>query len=341
MKSQIEKNRLPVFWKEIDALSKKIAKAGSISGLYIGLLSDESYFIERAPSFIRDYFIDNPPPFSLISLSYDELVKKSQDGFFAASLFEEETLIIVTQADKAFQKKAEWFACKHLLSSVGLVFFASVTAGRKNQYLATAGDYGVSCSFVPKLKGYEFPRYIESLENHLCLTLDEQARRMMAILYQDQYSECESILRHLKLAFPEKRVFSSPEVIKVTGPGFLSAFQVSEYLTSGRSGMALAFMEQLIESGESPLAFLGLMTRLLHDLRLAQGESSDGSRQLNPYIKRKLSQMKQGLTIEEIDSTLMLCDQADTLLKSSKVDPSLLFGEVVLSLSKPTLGQNI
>lgn len=320
------------FWEDYTKLKGKISKALTHEGGIFGFISDEPYFVDRTLFELVD-FLNKKQGFEVFHQTYFEFLKLGKDGFCGTDLFGERQVYIVSDAEKAFQKKAEWLNYKTNLGGSLVFFSASVSSGKRNSCQTKGIEIGVDVSCVSKLRSYEFSDYILSLEKHLKISLDDQSRKVIVALYQDQYALCDSFLRHLTLAVPDQKNFTISDISDLCGRGMLTALQTTEYLAAGRTGMTLGWIEQLIEEGEQPLALLGLLTRYTQDLAQVKRRNEGDSTNINPYVARKLSRAASQLSSTQIDSALLLCDEADTLFKSTKISPALIFGEIILSLS--------
>ena len=140
--------------------------------------------------------------------------------------------------------------------------------------------------------------------------------------------ELDNEIKKLFLIFGERKITAADIAPHL---GLLredSTFHILDLLLKRQYTQVQLVVENLLRSGESPLALLGVIAYFLRNIL----QSKEGK--LSPYLQTKYEQYVREDKDKSYSALLAVCQQADVSLKTSGIKPDLIIFDVISALQE-------
>ncbi|MBF0273177.1 MAG: DNA polymerase III subunit delta [Magnetococcales bacterium] len=192
------------------------------------------------------------------------------------------------------------------------------------------------------LEGRELVGWIRTTLREAGFSADDDAVLLLAERLEGDARNAESEMEKLYLFLGDRRRIALEDVYEsVGGSGSQNGFTLAAAVFAGRVGPALTILDGLLESGDEPLALLGLLTQRLRRLiqgaaMLDKGDNPDAvATALQVFWKEKAEFFTQVrvLSSRRLANALLRCQEADRSLKSGG-EPRRVMERLVMGLSR-------
>lgn len=190
-------------------------------------------------------------------------------------------------------------------------------------------------------KTYHLPRWIQNrMKQRFGKNMSLDGARYIAELVGTDFHALDQELEKLSIALPDRKNITIEDVgTFVSGSRASSSFEVIDALAGqGRSSALLKLME-LLQSGEQPIAFLGLLARhvrLLWQIRSFEEAGIDPleakkSLNLPDFVFSKLKEQSRAFSSSQLRLLHRKLYEADIQLKSTSIPPLHVLSGILLS----------
>ncbi len=184
----------------------------------------------------------------------------------------------------------------------------------------------------PAPRPYEYDKHLHRICARHDLHLDCDGQRLLLAHGGLQLATLANEVQKLALIFGTSDITAADIAPHL---GLLRedhSFVIIDLLLNRQYSRAQLVVEDLLRRGASPLALLGVLAYFLRNVITAgEGQLKLSPRQVTRY--RSLARICQPDTCLEL---LAFCQQADMALKTSRLRPELILGEILLRLSSCT-----
>jgi DNA polymerase-3 subunit delta len=190
-------------------------------------------------------------------------------------------------------------------------------------------------------KAYHLPRWIQNrVRQRYGKNISPDGARYIAELVGTDFYALDHELEKLAIALPDQKHITIEDVGNlVAGSRVSSSFDVMDALAGQGPASALLKLMELLQSGEQPIAFLGLLAR--HVRLLWQIKSLEESGKDYPEIKKllglpdfvlsKLKEQSHAFSTKQLRALHRRLYEADIQLKSTSLPPIHVLSSILLS----------
>lgn len=260
-------------------------------------------------------------------LRHDELIAR----VCQRDLFQPEAQLYVMHSDNEQRSLWQALLCvRGSLCNVLLFNYRRKTLSPAGQKLFKS--LKAKLSPCPSPRPSEYPAHLQRICAHHNLQLDRGGQQLLLEHVGMQLDVLANEVQKLALIFGADKIKTTDIAPHL---GLLrqdSSFVIIDLLLNKQYSRAQLKIEKLLQRGESALAILGVLAYFLRNVILAsEGQLKLAPRQLTHY--QSLARRGSHATCLEL---LAHCQQADMELKTSRLRPALVLGNVLLKLRKLT-----
>ena len=180
----------------------------------------------------------------------------------------------------------------------------------------------------PSPRPYEYAQHLQRICTQHKLQLDRRGQQLLLEHGGLQLDALANEVQKLALIFGTSKITATDIAPHL---GLLredSSFAILDLLLNKQHSRAQLTVEKLLQRGESAIAILGLLAYFLRNLILA----SEGQLKLPPRQVTRYQSLARHYQPTACLSLLAHCQQADMLLKTSRLRPELVLGNILLRL---------
>lgn len=179
-------------------------------------------------------------------------------------------------------------------------------------------------------KSHQLPRWIQARAKRFGKQISPEGARLIAEVTGADFYAIDSELEKLAVAVGNRKVITEDDLaLFLSGARLSSSFEVMDLLASGRRGDALLMLSELLERGEQPIAFLGLLARhvrLLWQVKSAEscGKSLEEIKLLvglPEFVVSRLMEQGRSFTETQLRELHRGLYEADLKLKTTSIPP--------------------
>ncbi len=195
--------------------------------------------------------------------------------------------------------------------------------------LANAPRYGALTGWIKK----QARLYGKQISNEAAALLVQYLGDNLRILHGE--------IEKAALFVGEKRTIEEDDLLNITSvKEFYSIFELTDYIASKNTAGAIRCLQALINSGESPLAVLGILSRHVRlvwqvksalENKLSEQEISKLTG-LPSFVVKKMIHLSERISEKELRKFHKLLVQADYKLKTSQIPPYHLFTNIIFQM---------
>ncbi|MCX7823334.1 MAG: DNA polymerase III subunit delta [Syntrophobacterales bacterium] len=210
-----------------------------------------------------------------------------------------------------------------------------------NEVLEISRKSNVPHIVFPSPKIHQLPYWIRNRLKKLGKSISLDGARYIAELVGKDFYTLDKELEKLSLAVTEKTITVEDISTFIAGTRASSPFEIMDAALSGKPSLALLKLTELIESGEQPIALLGLLARhvrLLWQVKSAEEDLKDPNEvksylNLSDFMLSHLKRQCHTISEEQLRILHRKLYEADLKLKTSSMPPLYILSSIILSLS--------
>lgn len=326
-------------------------------------ISEETFFKEIRKGVLHPVYIFEGEPF-LLEEAWKELVKTIETAvgkglvlkkrLSTREISESELSELFLTRSLGFSKKVLWIyefkGCSHNLVRMiiktlerppsSMYLAISPTGEQKvvRDIFEAAKKSNVPCIKFSTPKAYQLPRWIQNRMNRSGKSISlEGAKYIVEIVGTDLYILDEE-LEKLSLAVPGENITIEDIYTFVAGSHPSSPFEIMDALASGKPHLAFMKLMEIIETGEQPVAFLGLLARhvrLLWQIKILEKASKNSAEigsilNLPDFIISRLIEQTRAFSTDQLRIIHKKLYEADVKLKTSSIPPLHVLSSLLL-----------
>lgn len=306
---------------------------------------DETLLIEEVIDSLIEHAVDP----AMKEFNFDLIHGNETDGKKIVSLassypmMADRRVVIIKDFDRVSEKEVLESYVDNPSSTTVLVLVSNNPDFRKKPY-STFKKHGIVYESYP-LRDYETTAWIESRFKKLKRSIEPAAVQLLYSYVGNSLRELANEIEKLLLTAGEKATITIKDVEHVVGKSReFSAFELANKVAEKNISKSIQIAESLINSGESAVGLIAVLT--LHFIKL--WKLQDGVRLGKPegelariasthpyFLTLYLSQVKN-YTSNQIENIFLLLADADLSAKSS-VDPNLILTKTIAEIISGTV----
>lgn len=330
-------------------------------------ISEETFFKEIRKGVLHPVYIFEGEPF-LVEEAWKELVATIETAvgkgrvlkkrLSTREISESELSELFLTRSLGFSKKAFWIyelkGCSH---NLGRMIIKTLERPPSSMYLAIspAGEqkvvrdiveaakrFNIPCIKFSTPRTYQLPRWIQNRMNRSGKSISpEGAKYIVETVGTDLYI-LDKELEKLSIAVSGENITIEDIYTFVAGSHPSSSFEIMDALASGKPHLAFLRLTEILETGEQPVAFLGLLARharLLWQVKILEKDSKNGAKigsilNLPDFIISRLIEQSRAFSTDQLRTIHKKLYEADIKLKTSSMPPLYVLSSVLLFYRK-------
>jgi len=318
--------------------------AGEAASLIL-LHGDEDFLVDECIQAILEHTVDKGTRAFNLDVVYGSKVDVKEVVALASAfpMMSERRVVIVKELEKlASSDPAKELLSAYLqkpLESTSLVLVSLQPDFRKKPFT----DLKKRAVLV-ECKGLydnQIPDWVAQRVRQLGKTAEPDACRLLQAYVGNSLRALQNEIDKLFIFVGEKKAISGEDVTAVVGAS--KGYTVFELQNAiGRKDLkeALTILQAMLQSGQSPQMVIVMLTRFLNqlwklgELRSKNLSDSEMAREVgvHPFFFRQLVQFHNGFTAGQIERGYRALLEADTVLKSTSRDPSVVLDMMIYAM---------
>jgi DNA polymerase-3 subunit delta len=291
---------------------------------------EEEFLVEQSVQLLIDHAVDEQSR----SFNLDVVYGSSIDAKEVVSLVSqfpmmgERRVVIVKEVDRITNKEVLVPLIERPIATTVCVFISAKPDFRL-KFFKSFGQHGTVVEFK-RLYESEIPRWIIAHVRKLGKTIDADAAQLMLAYVGRSLREVRNEIDKLFIYVGAKGTIDSNDVNSVVGMSKqYNVFELQKAVGQKRLGPALEIATRMLESGESALGMVVVLTRyfqklwLLKELPASEGPVLASLLGVSPYFLRDYLEASRNFANREIEACFGVLLETDERLKMSG-DPTLL-----------------
>ncbi len=270
--------------------------------------------------------------------------KELDEMFFQDSIFDPSLLYIIKNVEKKgdFSKNLAILKASTAIRNTILLHSNYKTVPKALQKeMDRLGGTMIPC-YGPN--AYELKRFIVALAKRFQLNLSDSASEFLSSSIGNDFFSLENEIRKLSLIFSEAQgaTITADQIAPYTD--YLkeeNAFKLDQFIMQKELGHAQALLHDLLKRGQSPLALLGILSHhcrkslQIHSLLMRHQGVNDIIKvvRMPMFILRSYVDYVKKSSHQKFKTALLECNEADIMLKTSKIDHDLVLSRILLTLT--------
>jgi len=313
----------------------------SFSPLYL-FHGEEDFLVEQAVQMLIEAALDEQSRSFNLDVVYGSGIE-AKDVVSVVSQFPmmgERRVVIVKEVDRIANKEALVPIVEHPIATTVCAFVSSKPDFRV-KFFKSFGQQGTVVEFK-RLYESEIPRWIIAEVRKLGKTIDADAAQLMLAYVGRSLREVRNEIDKLFTYVGAKSTITSDDVNSVVGMSKqYNVFELQKAVGQKRLGSALEIATRMLESGESALGMVIMLTRyfqklwLLKELTGKETAELASLLQVSPFFLRDYQEASRNFGDREIEACFGSLLETDERLKLSG-DPTLLMTLLLYRIIRPS-----
>jgi len=248
----------------------------------------------------------------------------------AYPMLAESRVVVVKELDKLSTADQERLS-KYVLNPANStrLLLISTKGSLGNNALKAIKEHSTYIEFKP-LYDNKVPGWIREFVAEKGLEISYEASVLLHARVGNNLRALANELEKIILNLNGNKEIGESEVQKVVGLSRnFSVFNLNDAIGHRDLNKALAILNQMLESGESPTGIVAMVLRHFSNMLKIKGalrlrkpqKEITAMTGLPPFILKKVSSMAQNYSFEQFDAIFECLLETDTILKSSKLSP--------------------
>jgi DNA polymerase-3 subunit delta len=252
----------------------------------------------------------------------------------------ERRVVVVRELDRVSNKELLSGYLEHPSETTCLILQTVKADFRKKPY-TVAKRSGMAIEFRP-LYDSQIPGWITTHVGSQGRTIEPDAARMLATYVGQSLREIRNEIEKLLLFTGERRQIRLDDVQAVVGASReYNVFELQKAVGGRQVSRAVLIVDRMLESGESPVMIVVMLTRFfsllwkVHDMRrrgvppLAQASEAG----LAPFQLKEFTEAAVHHDVADIERSFGALVEADEQLKSTSMDPKVVMEVLMVHLA--------